>query len=165
MEFDDEWKKKKNQSFTQDWGIPVEQFHSIPHWCLPSCTQFLLHDIHLLLHDLHHVLVLQHVWQSAALRVVLHGGAPAEHVLDVLEQPAVDVVAEVTDGAAAAVLHSSRVGRKINWEGDDLGGSSKGWRGGGISLCTGQHPSMCMLAPYSTVDSWRKRWQDSWFKG
>ena len=51
-----------------------------------------------LLHDLHDVLVPQHVVLPDLLRVVLHGAAPDPRVLEGLDHVAVQLVAELLDG-------------------------------------------------------------------
>ena len=47
------------------------------------------------LHNLDHVLVIEHMVLADTLRLVLHRGAPHQRVLQVLDDGPVDLVAEV----------------------------------------------------------------------
>mmetsp|Transcript_13962 Transcript_13962/g.40480 ORF Transcript_13962/g.40480 Transcript_13962/m.40480 type:complete len:301 (+) Transcript_13962:576-1478(+) len=58
-----------------------------------------------LLHNLHNVFVHQHVVLANALRPVFCALAPHHGVLELLDKVLVDFIAEVLDGAAAAVQH------------------------------------------------------------
>ena len=61
------------------------------------------------LHNLDHVLVIEHMILADTLRLVLHRGAPHQRVLQVFDDGPVDLVAEVLDGAVVGLEDDGRL--------------------------------------------------------
>ena len=57
------------------------------------------------LHNLDHVLVIEHMVLADTLRLVLHRGAPHQRVLQVFDDGPVDLVAEVLHRALVRLQH------------------------------------------------------------